>query len=397
MKSTRRSSQMLVLSVLLLSGTAIALVMPGTVRTGQSLLPKANPVASPSLSSWRRINSKKFPSSVLLKEATSPSLLDNSSSNTMEKFRKYAQIFCNLFPLWTVLTAGTALYNPHSFDFVNPKYFSQMIGALMLCMGISLKVSDFKRVLQRPAAVGLAFVGCYGVMPALALVLGKVLRLEPALAAGLVLVSVINGAQASNLCTYIGQGDLALSVLMTTMTTMGAVVLTPAVGKLLLGTVVPVKAAAVAMSTAQVVLLPILLGMGVNAKYPNAVQQILPFSPILGIIITCLLVGTSVAGSASSILSAGLPLQTAAFLLHALGGLIGYVFTKPFYEEDVCRTFAIEFAMKSSAFGYLLASLHFSEFAVRVPSAVSIVWMTLIGSSLAVLSRFFPPEECIVE
>lgn len=180
------------------------------------------------------------------------------------------------------------------------------------------------------------------------------------------------------------------------MTTIGAIVMTPLVGKLLLGTVVPVNAKAVSLSTVQVVLAPILLGMGINAKFPKFVQAILPFSPILGVLITCLLVGVSVASSASEILAAGPSLQLAAFLLHALGGVAGYVFTKPFYGEDVCRTFAIEFAMKSSAFGYLLASLHFPDFAVRVPSAVSIVWMTLIGSSLAVASRFFPPEECKV-
>ena len=118
------------------------------------------------------------------------------------------------------------------------------------------------------------------------------------------------------------------------------------------------------------------------------------FHPLLESSLHVLLVGVSVATSAGEILAAGPTLQLAAFLLHALGGIAGYVFTKPFYGEDVCRTFAIEFAMKSSAFGYLLASLHFPDFAVRVPSAVSIVWMTLIGSSLAVASRFFPPEEC---
>jgi len=212
----------------------------------------------------------------------------------------------------------------------------------------------------------------------------------------LVLVSCINGAQASNLCTYIGQGDLALSVLMTTMTTVGAIVMTPLAAKVLLGAVVPVNTAAVSMSTVQVVLGPILLGMSVNAKFPNFVDAVKPYSPIVGVLVTCLLVGSAVAGCSAPILAAGLKLQLAAFLLHALGGLAGYVFTKPFYGEDVCRTFAIEFAMKSSAFGYLLASLHFSDFAVRVPSAVSIVWMTLIGSSLAVASRFFPPEECVV-
>ena len=203
-------------------------------------------------------------------------------------------------------------------------------------------------------------------------------------------------SHSSNLCTYIGQGDLALSVLMTTMTTVGAITMTPLMAKVLLGTVVPVKAGAIAYSTVQVVLAPILLGMSLNAKFPKLVQQILPFSPIIGVLVTCLLVGVSVAGCATPILTAGLRLQLAAFLLHALGGVAGYVFTKPFYGEDICRTFAIEFAMKSSAFGYLLASLHFADFAVRVPSAVSIVWMTLIGSSLAVASRFFPPKECVV-
>lgn len=230
-------------------------------------------------------------------------------------------------------------------------------------------------------------------MPSLAYVLGQAMGLSTPLSAGLVLVSCINGAQASNLCTYIGEGDLALSVMMTTMTTIGAIIFTPLMGKLLLGQVVPVNAAAISLSTVQVVLAPILVGMSVNAKFPKLVQKILPFSPILGVLLTCALVGTSVAGCAAPILGAGFKLQAAAALLHGLGGLAGYALTKPFYSEKISRTFAIEWAMKSSAFGYLLASLHFGEFAVRVPSAVSIVWMTLIGSSMAVASRFFPPKE----
>jgi BASS family bile acid:Na+ symporter len=106
----------------------------------------------------------------------------------MEKFRKYAQIFCNLFPVWTLFTALSALKWPHLYLGIPPSTFPAQIGMLMLCMGISLKPSDFKRVLQRPAAVGLAFVGCYGIMPALALTIGKVLGLSQSLAAGLVLV-----------------------------------------------------------------------------------------------------------------------------------------------------------------------------------------------------------------
>jgi bile acid:Na+ symporter, BASS family len=311
----------------------------------------------------------------------------------MEQVHKFARTFCNLFPVWTVLTAAVALKKPDIFLRIPTSTFSAQIGMLMLCMGITLKPSDFKRVVQRPRPVLLAFLGCYGLMPALATGIGKVLQLDPSLAVGLTLVACINGAQASNLCTYIGQGDLALSVLMTTMTTFGAVLFTPLMAQLLLGTVVPVNAAAITKSTIQVVLAPILFGMSFNAKFPEIVKKILPFSPVLGVIITCLLVGTSVAGCAAPILEAGFKLQLAGALLHGLGGACGYFLTKPFFEEKVARTLGIEFAMKSSAFGFLLATLHFSDFAVRVPSAVSIVWMALIGSSMAVASRFFPPKE----
>ena len=63
------------------------------------------------------------------------------------------------------------------------------------------------------------------------------------------------------------------------------------------------------------------------------------------------------------------------------------------YNEQTARTFAIETSMKSSAFGFLLACLHFESFLVRVPAAVSVVWMALTGSILAVAFRAMPVKE----
>merc|ERR1719378_532482 len=110
----------------------------------------------------------------------------------------------------------------------------------MLSMGITLTLDDFKRVLQRPGVVGLGFLMCYGLMPAMALGLSRLLGLNSALTAGMVLVGSINGGQASNLCTYIARGDVALSAI-------------------------------------QVVLVPIILGMTLNAKFPATVKKVLPF------------------------------------------------------------------------------------------------------------------------
>merc|ERR1719326_1041861 len=237
-------------------------------------------------------------------------------------------------------------------------------------------------------------IGCYVMMPLLALGLAKVFGLNPALTAGMVLVGSINGGQASNLCTYIAKGDVALSVLMTTVTTVGAIFMTPLLCKLILGAIVPVDAIGVAISTVQVVLVPIVVGMLANAKFPSTVKKIEPFSPVVGVLSTCVLVGSAVAQCAEPIKAAGLSLQLTAALLHILGGIVAYFGCKPLgYDEQTCRTFAIETSMKSSAFGFLLAKLHFSQFLVRVPAAVSVVWMALTGSILAVIFRAIPVKE----
>ena len=124
-----------------------------------------------------------------------------------------------LFPLWTVIFAGLAIVRPESFAWFTTQYFTGTLGLLMLSMGITLTVDDFKRVLQQPTAVIWGFILCYVMCPILALGLGRAFKLPIDLVAGLVLVGSINGGQASNLCTYIAKGDVALSVLMTTVTT----------------------------------------------------------------------------------------------------------------------------------------------------------------------------------
>ena len=151
-----------------------------------------------------------------------------------------------------MLFTGITLKSPTSFDWFTTNYFTGALAAPMLSMGITLTPDDFVAVAKEPKSVGVQFTLCYAMMPILALFLGKAFKLEPALLAGMVLVGSINGGQASNLCTYIAKGNVAMSVLMTTATTIGAIFMTPLICKLLLGSVVPVDAAGIAFSTIQV-------------------------------------------------------------------------------------------------------------------------------------------------
>jgi BASS family bile acid:Na+ symporter len=233
-----------------------------------------------------------------------------------DTYIKAMDTLTTLFPVWTLLFAGIALVKPTAFSWFSTKYFTASLGALMLSMGITLTVDDFTRVLQQPAAVIVGFILCYALMPFLGMALGKGFNLPLDLVSGLVLVGCINGGQASNLCTYIAKGDVALSVLMTTVTTIAGIFATPLLCKLLLGAVVPVDAVGIAISCMQVVLVPIVVGMAANRLFPKTVEKVLPATPVVGMVSTCLLVASAVAQCAESIINAGMGLQIPVMLLH---------------------------------------------------------------------------------
>mmetsp|Transcript_13906 Transcript_13906/g.34989 ORF Transcript_13906/g.34989 Transcript_13906/m.34989 type:complete len:427 (+) Transcript_13906:211-1491(+) len=317
-----------------------------------------------------------------------------SSQGWFQTYLKVSNIFANLFPVWTVLAAGAGLANPALFSWLSTQYFTLGLAILMFSMGITLTLSDFKRVMSKPGPVTINFLCCYVMMPLLGLLLGRAFNLSAPIVAGLVLVGSINGGQASNLCTYIARGDVALSVVMTTSTTIGTIFMTPLIAKVLLGTIVPVDAVGVAVSAMQVVLLPIVLGVALNSAAPKFCRQVEPLCPTIGVTSTVLLVGASVAGCAQAIKNSGWALQIVVMLLHLVGGAAGYWLCRVCkFGETVSRTTAIETSMKSSAFGVLLATLHFGDYLVRVPSAVSVVWMAIMGSSMAVMWQFMPVKD----
>lgn len=309
-------------------------------------------------------------------------------------FKVVTELFSNLFPVWTLLGAGVALKSPATFNFMTTDYFTLGLSILMFSMGITMTIKDFKDCLKQPGPIAVNFLLCYVMMPILALGISKAFGLSSGLLAGCVLIGSINGGQASNLCAHIAKGDVALSIIMTTATTVGVIFMTPLIAQLVLGTVVPVDAVGIVISTLQVVAAPVILGMTANAVAPDICKAVTPICPVVGVVATVVLVGASVAKCSTEILAAGWSLQFPLAILHLVGGLVGYFLSKKLgYTEKTSRTMAIETSMKSSAFGFLLASLHFSDFMVRVPCAVSVVWMAVVGSTMSVVWRFIPIVE----
>lgn len=316
-----------------------------------------------------------------------PGDLPSSAPAATSQYEKIVETLTTLFPVWVILGTIIGIYKPSAVTWLETDLFTVGLGFLMLSMGLTLTFEDFRRCLRNPWTVGVGFLAQYFIKPLLGFLIARTLNLSAPLATGLILVSCCPGGQASNVATYISKGNVALSVLMTTCSTIGAIVMTPLLTKLLAGQLVPVDAAGLAISTFQVVLLPTILGVLANEFFPKFTSRIITITPLIGVVLTTLLCASPIGQVSEVLKTQGAQLLLPVALLHAAAFFIGYWISKLSFGESTSRTISIECGMQSSALGFLLAQRHFTNPLVAVPSAVSVVCMALGGSALAVYWR----------
>jgi len=241
-------------------------------------------------------------------------------------------------------------------------------------------------------------------MPLTAFAIGRTLLLHldpvlgPALFLGLTLVGCSPGGTASNLVSLIAGADVALSVLLTACSTILASGVTPLLVKLLVGSAVEVSGMALCEATARVVLLPVTLGMMLNAKAPKLARTLSRFTPFASVVLVALICGGVVAQNAASVLSVGstatsslLPTIIASVLsLHSVGFLAGYCVPKLGlgYTEKTSRTISIETGMQNSALAVVLARSIGADPLASLPGALSATAHSCLGSLLAAYWRF---------
>lgn len=294
-----------------------------------------------------------------------------------------------LFPLWSVLVAVVALWWPESFLWYGKDTITIGLGIIMLGMGLTLKVEDFRRVWQRPAAIGLGVILQFAVMPLLGWGIAHLFNFSEGMAVGLILVACCPGGTASNVVAFLARADVALSVSMTMTSTLAAVVLTPLLTKFYAGEYVPVEAWELLKSILLIVILPVALGVTANRLFGKVAQKVSAFSPFVSVAFIILIVGFIMANNRDSIMKNWEELTAAVALLHLGGFAIGYFLAKAFgFDEMIRRTTSIEVGMQNSGLGTALATKHFSTLPLApVPCALSAVTHCILGSLAAGLWR----------
>jgi BASS family bile acid:Na+ symporter len=303
--------------------------------------------------------------------------------------RRLLDLLADAFPLWVLGACAWALVRPSAFDWIPDTAIVFGLALIMFGMGITLTVADFARIAARPATVAAGFLGQFLVMPLAGWTVATVCGLEPPLAVGLILVACCPGGTSSNVVTAIARADVALSVVMTACTTLGAVVLTPLLTKLLAGRLVEVNGWGLFASTLQVVVLPVAAGVAANRWLPAVVRAVLPVAPLASVLTIAVVCASVIAKNAAAVRDSGLQLVGAVVLLHGAGFALGHTYARLLgYDRQVARTISIEVGMQNSGLGVVLARKHFpADPLTAVPCAISSVVHSVIGSLLAAVWR----------
>ena len=294
-----------------------------------------------------------------------------------------------------LVIAALALFVPASCLWIQTSWVNYLLMIVMFGMGLTLKPSDFVVVFKRPKDIIIGCIAQFTLMPLIAFVLGKGFGLEAGLLAGVILVGTCPGGTSSNVITYLSKGDVALSVGMTSVNTLLAPFLTPAITYLLLRTSVTVDVTSMFVSIIKVVIVPILLGFVINKFFGKFVSKALDILPVFSVVAITLIVAAVVSHNSSKILETGF-VVFAVVILHnvlgyALGYLLGRILKLPLSKK---KALSVEIGMQNSGLATSLAGSAFPDLAMAtVPGAIFSVWHNISGAILANIFRRMEEKE----
>ncbi|MEE3699800.1 bile acid:sodium symporter family protein [Mannheimia haemolytica] len=304
----------------------------------------------------------------------------------MQTLLKFTQFISKTFAIWVVFFAFIAAQFPETFKQFLP-WIPYLLGIVMLGMGLTLTFKDFAEVTKNPKSVIIGVIAQFVVMPSVAYGLAKAFNLPADLAMGVILVGCCPGGTSSNVMTYLARGNTALSVACTTISTLLAPVLTPAIFYLFASQWLEINATAMFISVLQMVLLPIFVGVVIRTIFKQKVEQFSQTMPLISVIAIVLIVTAVVSVSRDRIIESGLLIFAVVALHNGLGYLIGYLASRllklPIADS---KAVAIEVGMQNSGLGAALAALHFkANPIIAVPSAVFSFWHNISGPILAMI------------
>ncbi len=272
-----------------------------------------------------------------------------------------------------------------------------MIAIIMLGMGASLTINDFRAVARNPKGVFTGFLSQFGLMPLIALGMSIVLGLHPAFAISLILIGCLPGGTTSNMFTYFSRGSVALSISMTTASTLLALIMMPIIINLYtVGFTAQLSAdlrvggeetefvipTGNIISSLVLVLLPVILGMILRRKSPGWAKTAEDTAGFLAVIVILYLIVTAFLRHGDLFIKTPKEIYIASVGLGLAGFFFGYWFSrligmKPIFQ----RAISLETGIQNTPVAFAIILLSFNE-----PVQSQMLWLAILYATFIVMT-----------
>ena len=278
----------------------------------------------------------------------------------------------------------------------HPEYFLQwgnlklssliipLIQILMFGMGASMSVNDFAAVVKSPKGVVIGVLSQFIIMPLLGFTLASCTNFPPEIAAGIILIGCSPSGLASNVMSYLAKANLALSITITSITTLIAPFVTPLLMKLFAGALIEIDVMKMMWDIFKMIIIPIGAGLIFNKLLSGKSKWLDAVMPYVSMISIALIITIITAAGRESLLKIGPLLIIVALVHNSFGYLLGYWSARLFkMPESDCRTVAIEVGMQNAGLASGIAKEMGKVATVGLAAAVFGPLMNITGSALA--------------
>ncbi|MEY4384528.1 MAG: hypothetical protein RI995_2070 [Bacteroidota bacterium] len=292
------------------------------------------------------------------------------------------------FSIWIVIGVGFTLYRPETFlaigDFKLKALIIPLLQVVMFGMGSTMGVEDFQEVIKSPKSVILGVFFHFLIMPLVGYTLTKIFTFPNEIAAGIILVGSMPCGLASNVMSYLAKANLALSLTLTSISTLLAPILTPLLIKILANQLIEINFWEMVWEISKLILIPIFFGLVYKKIIGERWNWLHAQLSKISMWCIALIVLIITANGRNALLSVG-PLLVLACIIHNFCGFFfGYYGAKlTGLPEKDARTIAIEVGLQNAGLASGLAMAMNKVATLGLPAAIFGPVMNISGSTLA--------------
>ncbi len=259
-----------------------------------------------------------------------------------------------------------------------------LIQIIMFGMGTTMSIKDFALVFKTPKGVMIGVLAQLTIMPVIGFTLAKMSNFPPEIAAGIVLIGCSPSGVASNVMAYLANANIALSITITSISTILAPFITPLLMKLLAGTFIEIDVLAMMWSIVKMILIPIGAGLLFNYLRGSGAKWLDRAMPMVSMLAIGVVITIITAAGRDSLLEIGGILMLLVLVHNVFGYSIGYWFARLFkMSERDARTIAIEVGMQNGGLASGIANSIGKIATMGLAPAVFGPLMNITGSILA--------------